>query len=189
MLLLFMGNAMAQDQAPVEKSNGRGYFGAPVVKYTVVNDQDAVMFGGRGGWNLTPSLLLAGGLYGTMTGIDAREDAVPDAPGPLDIKFENFGLDLEYAAHPKAPTHFTLDAFVGGGAAHYVRDETDEQHGETDFMLLLEPAVGVEQRFSDWLHLNFAVSYRLVSGAELSGLEDGDFNGAAATLGIKLGRF
>ena len=181
--------AVAQDQTARQGTRGRGYFGAPVVRYTVVRDQGAVMFGGRGGWNVTPSLLFGGGLYGTMTEVDGPESGVPDAPGPLDVKFESFGVDLEYAGDPRAPTHLTLSGFFGGGAAHYVRDKTDEQHGETDFMLLLEPAVGVERRVADWLHLNLAVSYRLVSGVEQPGLEDGDFSGPAAALAVKLGRF
>ena len=189
MLLLFAAETMAQDQSAPRGTSGRGHFGAPVIKYTVLRDQGAVMFGGRGGWNVTPSLVLGGGLYGTMTEVDAREDAVPDAPGPLDVKFESFGFDLEYAAHPAAPTHLTLHAFFGGAAARYVRDKTNEQHGETDFMLLLEPAVGVERRVTDWLHLNLAVSYRLVSGVEQPGLGNSDINGASAALAVKLGQF
>jgi hypothetical protein len=147
------------------------------------------MFGGRGGWNVTPSLLLGGALYGTVTEVNAPEGAVPDVSGPLDVRLESFGLDLEYAAHPSAPTHLTLGAFLGGGAAHYMRDKTNEQLGETDFLLVLEPAVGVERKITGWLHLNLAVSFRLVSGVEQPGLGDRDLNGAVATLAAKFGRF
>jgi hypothetical protein len=188
-LLLFAFGAVAEDQTLRRDAGGTSYFGAPVIKWTVVRGQGAAMFGGRGGWNVTPSLLLGGGGYGTLTEVDAREDAVPDAPGPLDVKMESFGFDLEYAPHPTAPTHPTLGAFFGGAAAHYMRDKTDEQHGETDFMLLLEPSVGVEQRVTDGLHLHLAVSYRLVSGVEQQGLEEDDLNGAAAALAVKIGRF
>jgi hypothetical protein len=189
MLLLFAGQAAAQDPAARQDARGRSYFGAPVLKYAVVRGQAAVMFGGRGGLNLTPSLLLGAGAYGTMSEVDAREGAVPGAPGPLDIKFESFGFDLEYAVHPAAPTHLTLTAFMGGAAARYAMDKTDDQWGESDFMLLLEPAVGLEQRVTDGLHLNLALSYRLVSGVEQPGLKDGDLKGAAAALAVKLGRF
>jgi hypothetical protein len=189
MLLPFADAAMAESQIPRTGAGGRGRFGAPVVRYTTIRDQGAAMFGGRGGWNVAPSLLLGGGLYGTLTEVDAPEGALPDTLGALDIKFEIFGFDLEYAAHPAAPTHLTLTAFFGGAAAHYVRDGTDEQYGETDFMLLLEPAVGVERRVTDWLHLNFGVSYRLVGGVEQPELENGDFNGAGVALAVKFGRF
>jgi hypothetical protein len=188
-LLLTATGAAAQDEAPRQGTGGRGYFGAPVVRWTTVREQGVVMFGGRGAWNVSPSFLIGGSLYGTMSEIDAPQGVIPDSPGPLDVKFENFGIDLEYVPQPKAPTHLTVGVFIGGGAGHYVRDKTHEQHGETDFMLLLEPAVGVEQRVVDWIHLNLAASYRMVSGAELPGLADGDFNGGSAALAVKCGRF
>lgn len=188
-LFLFAAKAAAQDQVPRERARGRAHFGAPVVKYTVIRGQGAVMFGGRGGWYVTRSLLLGAGAYGTMTEVDAREGVVPDAPGPLDVKFESFGFDLEYAFRPDAPTHVTLGVFLGGGAGHYVRNKTNEQHGETDFMLLLEPAVGLERRVADWFHLNLAAAYRLVSGVEQRGLDNSDLNGASVALAAKFGQF
>jgi hypothetical protein len=179
---------VAQDETTRQQgSRTPGYFVAPVVKYTAIRDQGAAMLGVRGGWNITHSLVLGGGLFGTITQVDGPDGAVPDAPGPLDIKLESFGFDVEYAPKPGAPTHLTLNLSFGGGAGHYVREDTDEQHGETDFLLLLEPAVGVDQRVTDWLHLNLGASYRLVSGVELAGLQNGDFNGPAAALAVKFG--
>jgi hypothetical protein len=94
---------------------------------------------------------------------------------------ESFGFELEYAPRHSAQTFLTFYAFVGGVAGHFVRDKTREQHGETDFMLLLEPAVGVERGIIDWLHLNLALSYRLVNGVEQPGLKNADFSGPAVT--------
>ena len=147
------------------------------------------MLGGRGGWNVSPSLILGGGLYTTVTEVNGPEGSILDAPGPLDIKVESFGFELEYAPCPTVPTHLTFYAFVGGAAGHYVRDKTHEQHGETDFLLLLEPAVGLERRITDWVHLNLSMSYRLVNGVEQPLLENPDFSGPAATLTVKFGRF
>ena len=187
--LLSAATAIAQDETPQQGAGGKGHFVAPVLKYTVINDQGVLMLGGRGGWNVNASLILGVGLYATVTEVDAPKGAVPSAPGPLDLKLESFGFELEYVPHPTAQTYITLYAFVGGAAGHYVRDKTREQHGETDFMLLLEPGVGVEHRIIDWLHLNLSVSYRLVNGVEQPVLKDADFNGPAATLAIKFGRF
>jgi hypothetical protein len=173
----------------VRQGGGRSSFGAPVVKYTDLSGQGAAMFGGRGGWNITPSTALGFGLYGTVTKVDGPEGNVPNVPGAFDLKFESFGLDLEYAVHPEAPTHLTLNAFFGGGALHNVKNNTNEQEGETDFMLLLEPAVGVERKITDWLHLNLAASYRLVNGAEQLRLNGSDLNGPAVSFAAKFGRF
>lgn len=188
-MVLLPVEAVAHDQAPRHGEERGGYFGAPVVKWTVLRDQGAGMFGGYGGWYVTPSLMIGGGAYGTMTEVDAPTAAVADAPGPLDVKLESFGVDLEFANRPAAPTHMTLGARIGGAAIHYVRNRTSEQHGETDFALLLEPSVGVERRVSEWLHLHFAVSYRLVNGAEQPGLDNKDLMGPAAALSVRLGRF
>jgi hypothetical protein len=187
---LFVTAAMAaaQGQGTADRPGGRGHFGAPVVRFTVVRGQFAWMLGGRGGVNLTPSLVLGAGAYGTMNGVEAPE-AVPYAPGPFDVKLETFGLDLDYAPRPSAPAHLTLGVYLGGAADRYVRRGTDEQHGETDFMLLLEPSVGLERRLTESVHVNLAASYRLVSGVEQVGLEESDFIGPAAELTVKIGRF
>jgi hypothetical protein len=188
-LLLFGSQVATYGQTPSQSTRGRSYFGAPVVKYTAIRDQGALMFGGRGGWNITPSTALGFGLYGTVSEVDGPEGNVPNVPGVFDLKFESFGFDLEYATHPEAPTHLTLNAFLGGGAVHNVKNNTSEQEGETDFMLLLESAVGVEREITDWLHLNFAVSYRLVNGVEQPRLNDSDLNGPAVSFAVKFGRF
>src|SRR5512141_678950 len=165
-MLLGLARGTAAQEATREGPTRRIQFGAPVVKVTALRHQAAVMFGGRGGFSLTPSLVLGAGLYGTMTEVNARAGAVPDAPSPLDVKFENFGLEVEYALRPAAPTHMTFGAFAGGASARYAKDGTNEQHGETDFLLLLEPGAGIERAVAPWLHVNLAASYRLVRGVE-----------------------
>lgn len=168
---------------------GASGFGGPVVKITALCDQTAVMFGGRGGWNITPSWSFGGGLYGTISEVDANDGAAVDAPEPLDVKLDCFGLDLEYAAHSGAPMHLTLSAFIGGAAARYVKSSTGEQHGESDFTFLVEPAVGVERRVSERLHLNLALSYRLMVGVDQPGLNERDLQGPSLALAVKFGRF
>lgn len=187
--MLFLFSTSAAQEITSRDEGGKGYFGAPLLKYTVINDQGVLIFGGRGGWYVTPSLIVGGGLYATITEVDAAEGSVPNAPGPLDIKQESFGFELEYATNPAAHTFLTFYLFCGGAAHHYVRDKNREQHGETDFMLLLEPALGVEQSIAAWLHLNLAVSYRIVNGIEQPHLENDDYNGPAITLAIKIGKF
>jgi len=189
LLILCPTGAGAEDAAPGRGTGGRGYFGAPVVTCTLVRDQGALMFGGWGGWNLTPSLVAGVALHGTTTEVDAPEGAMPDSLGPMDVKFESFGFNLEYVANPGAPTSLTVNAFAGGAAIHYMQEKTGEQYGETDFVLLLQPAAGVEQRVTEWCHLNLALSYRLVGGVEQPGLQNSDINGLAVALACKFGRF
>lgn len=188
MFVPIWSDAAAQD-VPGQNNAGSRYFGAPVLKYTVIRDQGAVMFGGRGGWNISPSFLIGAGVYATMSEVNGPEGALPYATGPLDLKFETFGLDLEYACRPASPVHFTLGMFLGGGAVHFVKDKTDEQQDETDFTAVLEPSVGLEWNITDSLHLNLAASYRFVIGVDQPGLKDKDFTGPAVSFAVKIGQF
>lgn len=189
-LMLCFVRTEAAPQEPTSRpaANQRRYFVAPVFKYTALRDQSAVMLGVRGGKQVSQSLVFGGGLYGTLSQVDAATGVV-SAAGPLDVKFETFGVELEYVTRPGAKTHLALGAFLGGAANRYVKDATNEQDGETDFMLLLEPAVGAERNVTQWARLQLAISYRLVRGVEQRGLTQADFNGLAAAAAVKFGRF
>ena len=87
-LLLFAAVAVTQQKTFQQGAGGKGNFGAPVIKYSFVNNQGVLMLGGRGGWNVSPSLLLGGGLCATMTEVNGPECSIPNAPGPLDISLK-----------------------------------------------------------------------------------------------------
>lgn len=178
--------AASAENPPLHR--GRHY-GAPVVKYTVLRDQGVMMFGGRGAFGLTPSLMLGGGLHGTLTEVDARSGVVPNAPGPLDLKVETGTVDLEYAPRAAGRTHLTFTAQAGFAALHLTRNGTTDQFGETDFLWLVEPDVGVERSVSGWCHLSLSAAYRLVGGVEQAGLKNADIDGAVLSLAVKFGRF
>jgi hypothetical protein len=137
---------------------------------------------------VTPSFAVGGGLYGTLTEVDAPSP-VSGAPGPLDVKLEVFALELEYAFRPAAPTHVTLGARLGGAAARYTTDGTNDQHGESDFLWLAEPAVGLERAIVRRLRLHLGLSYRFVGSVEQEGLRRRHLQGPAASLSLKIGRF
>jgi hypothetical protein len=188
-LMVVATQASAQEDPADLDTRGRGHFGAPVVAGTVFRGQGALMFGGQAGWNVTPTLVLGGAAYATMTEIDGPDVATIARDGPIDLKVETFGVDVGYTPRAVAPTHLTIALFAGGAAAHYVKDKTTEQQDETDFMLLFEPSVGVETRVARGVQLRGAVSYRLVSGVEQPGLRASDMNGPAVSLAVKFGRF
>jgi hypothetical protein len=186
--LLLLAAPVAADAQAADDGSGRGYFGAPVAAYTRLRGNGASMIGGRGGWNVAPSLTLGGGLYGTLTEVDAPPN-ISGASGPLDLKLEVFGLEAEYTLRRDAPIQITLSTFLGGAAARYTRDGTNDQHGETDFLFMTEPAAGLEREVLTWLRVNLAACYRFVAGVEQEGLRTGDLAGPVVRLTLKLGRF
>jgi hypothetical protein len=193
MLCALLTNAGAQEIGTPESGHARGGFGAPVLKYTSFNGQGVLMFGGRGGWIINHSLVIGGGAYGTMSEVDAPEGVLP-LEGPLDVRLEYFGLEIEYIFNPLSPVHFSLSALAGGGAAHYMKDvgsfsESKDQTGETGFMWILEPGINAELIAARWLRLSAGLSYRLAAGLKWEGLKSEDFSGLTATVAFKLGTF
>jgi len=195
MLVAFAVGVAAQEEQTLFKGNFEktGGFGGPVVKFTAINNQSAVMVGGRGGWIINHSLVLGGGGYGVASEVDAPAGVLP-MKGPLDIEFGYGGFELEYIIHPRSLVHFSLYTLIGGGATNFVKDvgavtDSNEQAGESDFVFVLEPAVNAELNVTTWFHLNAGVSYRLVTGVKQEGLENRDFSGIAATLTFKFGKF
>ena len=193
-LLAMTVSAQAQERTLIGGADIHGGFGGPVLKYTRINDQDALMVGGRGGWILNHALVLGGGGYGVVNDIDAPPDALPFEPGPLDIEFGYGGFEMEYVIRPNDLVHFSFYTLFGGGANNFVKDvgnvtDSNEQAGETDFVLVIEPAVSAEMNVTTWFRLNLGVSYRLVTGVEQDQLDDSDFSGASAALTFKFGTF
>jgi hypothetical protein len=168
-------------------------FGGPVIKFTSVHNQGAVMVGGRGGWIFSHSMALGGGLYGLVNEVDAPKSALP-FEGPLDIEFGYGGFEAEYILHPNSLIHSSFYVLIGGGATNFVKDvgskfESNEQAGESHFMFVLEPAVNAELNVITWFRLNAGVSYRLTIGASPEELDDGDFSGLTGSITFKFGRF
>jgi len=194
MLLAFAANIAAQEETLLKSDLKSGGFGGPVVKFTAIYDQSALMIGGRGGWIINHSLVIGGGGYAVVNEVHAPEGALPFEEFPLDIEFSYGGFELEYIIHPKSLVHFSIYMLIGGGAMNYVKDvgpviESNEQAGETDFVFVLEPAVNAELNVTKWFRLNAGISYRLVTGVEQERLKESDFNGLAATLIFKFGKF
>jgi hypothetical protein len=194
-LFVLAAEATPQEDVLFKGDVQRGGFGGPVLKYTSIKDQGALMVGGRGGWIINHRLVLGGGGYGVFTEVDAPHGVMPELePIDLDIEFGYGGFEIEYIFHPNRLTHFSLYTLIGGGGSNFVRDvgpvtESNEQIGESDVMFVLEPAVNGELNVTKWFRLNAGLSYRFVTGVDQPGLDDGDFRGAAGTLGLKFGTF
>lgn len=194
MLVSLLATAVAAQEEVLFKGDiARGGFGGPVLKYTSIRDQGALMIGGRGGWIINHALVIGGGGYGVFTEVNAPQGALPEE-GPLDIEFGYGGFEMEYIFHPNSLTHLSIYALVGAGGNNFVKDvgsvlDSNEQAGESDFVLVLEPALNGELNVTKWFRLCGGLCYRLVNGVDQPKLDNSDFSGVAATLTFKFGSF
>ena len=180
----------AQEQTLVgsgEMSNGG--FGGPVVKYTQIKNEPAVLVGGRGGWIINHTFVIGGGGYGLVNQIEA--DYLVDFNQPY-INFGYGGLELEYIIQSDRLVHFSIYTLIGAGGVNY-RDKYYNDWYNWDFhsdeFFVLEPALNVEVNITSFFRINAGASYRYISGLSYNDLSNEDFSGFSGVLTFKFGSF
>ena len=97
-----------------------GGFGGPVIKYTQIKGEPALLIGGRGGWIINHSFVIGGGGYGLVSDIEADNflTFAPLEPIPY-LNFGYGGLELEYIIQSDKLMHFTVYTLIGAGGISY----------------------------------------------------------------------
>lgn len=169
-----------------------GGYGGPMLSFTSINGEAAVLVGGRGGWIINHRFVLGGGGYGLSTNLRA------DVQGPqgeeLFLEAGFGGVLLEYYFHPQRLLHFSLQTFIGGGSVTYsdrnqnTDDDTDEPYGMDNFFYC-EPGVTLTLNVTSFMRLGGGVSYRYVNGVSLAPLKNSDLAGPAVNVFLNFGSF
>ena len=180
----------AQEQTLVgngEMSNGG--FGGPVIKYTQIKNEPAILVGGRGGWIINHTFVIGGGGYGLANQIDA--DYFSNFSKPY-IDFGYGGLELEYIIQSDKVVHFSIYTLIGAGGVNF-RDNSFDDWDDWDFnsdeFFVLEPALNVEVNITRFFRINAGASYRYISGLNYNNLKNEDFSGFSGALTLKFGSF
>jgi hypothetical protein len=91
-----------------------GGFGAPVVKFTQIDDRFGVLVGGRGGWIINGSFVVGGGGYGLAN--QANFEHVTNASGDRGRLAMGYGgHELTYVLRPDELVHVSLGVLIGAG--------------------------------------------------------------------------
>lgn len=168
-----------------------GAFGGPLVQFTSLADDFALLMGGYGAWVLNGTFAIGGAGLGLVNDV-VVEDAIRDGILTYDgsLQFGYGGLFLQYIASPTRVSHVTGQLVIGGGGASYDSNLIFEDLEDSgDAFLVLEPSAAWELNITEKIRLSLGGGYRMVSGVDLSGLEDADLSGAVGTLGVKIGDF
>ncbi|MEZ5084408.1 MAG: hypothetical protein R2750_13325 [Bacteroidales bacterium] len=187
-----------------------GGYGAPEFKFGKVNDQFALLLGGKGGWVINHRFTIGGGGYGMTTNntfnyIEDLQDIdgnpVPDSSRRLDLGMGYGGIFFEYVLNPKKAFHLTFPLFIGAGGAQLgvkseldpsvpnYQDYTTYEYVESSGFFVLEPGMNIELNMSKFFRLNVGASYRYISATDLQRLSGSDLSGFSFNLGLKFGKF
>lgn len=186
---------------PVCLSAQHGAFISPVIKYTQVNNQSAMMYGGKAGWIINKTFVIGGAFYGLLTKVSQPWIDPLSKSAPY-IYFNTGGLNLEYFVFRREPLSVSLEMFLGGAGLKLLpRDETGpfvDLYGG-DF-LIFEPQLNASYSFNDWLHLSLGLSYRYADGFDiypdnklndpsLPSISINSFKGTSAVLSLVFGMY
>ncbi|OGC90870.1 MAG: hypothetical protein A2W25_13145 [candidate division Zixibacteria bacterium RBG_16_53_22] len=193
-MALMAAMAGAEDETLLSGEIEHGGFGAPVVKFTELKDEFAVLVGGRGGWIINHSFSIGGAGYGLVNqDIDER---IISTDTTLFLTMGYGGVEFEYIASSEKLMHMTISSLIGGGAIDYLAksnsrdwDHHDYHSDNADAFFVFEPAINGELNVVEFFRIGAGVSYRFISGVETEELTDNDLSGLAANIMFKFGKF
>lgn len=185
-LLLSAVAIMGQAETLVSGHLESGGFGGPVVKFTQINDEFAVLVGGRGGWIMNHTFILGGGGYGLVNEIETKSIFEGKF---LQLMMGYGGLELEYVNSSNSLIHFSIYLLLGAGGLSY--KEFDDWHSPeiTDEFWIAEPAINVNLNISSFFRISAGVGYRLVTDVDLGDLTNTDIAGVSGILTFRFGKF
>lgn len=192
----------AQEQTLLSSSEySSGGFGAPVLKYTTLNNQSSLLMGGRGGWVLNHSLSIGGGFYGLASEVPVDVIESDIFSKDLDnLQFMYGGFEIEYIFAPLSIFHVSVYTLLGMGNISYrniSQDNFDDYnngyHMDNLFtgnhFFVAEPALNIEVNVTTFFHLALGASYRYTNGANYQAISDDDVSGFNGMLTFKFGKF
>jgi hypothetical protein len=169
-----------------------GTFGAPSVKYTSISNQNALILGGRFGLVINESIVIGGGFYGTISGINTRFTDEPSRQKVM-LNMNYGGLEFEYILFPHSPIHGSIEILLAGGGLYFGVSDNSVPHKSYSKLDLLvyEPSVNIEFNSLNWLHINLNISYRIITSYNHAayGISKDDLTGPSVGLIFKLGSY
>jgi hypothetical protein len=164
-----------------------GGFGAPVVKFTEIDDRFGVLVGGRGGWIINGSFVVGAGGYG-LVNLDNFKHVTNTSGDRGRLAMGYGGLELTYVLRPDELVHVSLGALIGaGGVVWNPRGPSGSQADDAFF--ITEPELAVVLNVTRFFRAGLGVSYRFARDVELFDLRDGDVSGLAGVVTLKFGSF
>jgi hypothetical protein len=185
MILVFTCTIMAQEQTILSGQVTHGGYGGPEVKFTQINNEFAVLVGGKGAWIVNHTFSIGGGGYGLVNRLPMVVNNEE-----MYLNFGYGGLILEYIMDSDQLLHYTFSALIGGGGIGY-RDRSDHEvsRSENKAFFIIEPGANAEVNIASFFRINLGVSYRLLSTVAMERYNEQNLSGLSANLTFKFGKF
>lgn len=180
--------AFAAEQTLITGELEHGGYGSPVIRFTTINNDFAVMVGGQGGWIINHKLVLGVGGYGLVTDHDMLS---PDYKNKK-LGMGYGGFFLGYVDNSDRIAHPACQILIGAGSIEERDQDGDDSWDDpnnNDAFFVVEPQMGLEVNLTYFMRMELSMGYRWVNGVERFGYTDSDIGGPSGSLTIKFGRF
>ena len=198
-ILILTGQTMAQERQEYKTLFGGkqykadGYYGALMINYGQVKNEDIILVGARGGWIIDQAFTIGLAGYGLTNDIDLYDVYANDV---VNMAGGYGGLLLEPIILPNYPVHIAFPVIIGAGGVAYI-DNYWKYHDDnwepivydSDAFFVLEPGIEVEFNMTRFLRLGLAATYRYTADLELYNTDPEVLNGFNFGLSFKLGKF
>jgi len=174
-----------------------GGYGAIMMKYGKILNQDAWFVGARGGWLIDHRLTLGLSGVGLVSRI-TNDDWLPEDPDPsIDARlFTGYGgLLLEPIIFHKNQFHIAIPITIGAGGATYGLQHSDFwsepifYEENTEVFFALEPGIELEINVVHFMRINIGGSYLYTSDIRMSNVDPNFMRGFMGSFAIKFGGF
>ncbi len=190
--LMAASPVLAEQQTMFTSEIGSGWFFGPTVKYTQIDETDAVLLGGHAGWIIDHKYVIGFGMYGLAS--DIKDNYTGKGDPRLNMGYG--GLELSYIARSDRLVHITVDSLVGAGALGFSEEDSEGRghmgsffNDNSDTFFIVEPGVNVVFNVTEIFRLSLGASYRFVEGVAQEGIYNKDIGGPAVTINLKFGKF
>ena len=158
-----------------------GWYVAPVIKLTRINDEFSVITGVRSGAIFSHFLAAGIGVYGNIK-LENNDSLV----------FIDYGgFDFEFIFLSNSLIHGTANILFGPGIIIKIvdLDDVDEEDVSGDIFFTMEPGLNLEVNITPWFRIAAGVSYRYNIGFQMAGYGEDAFSGFSGNIMFKFGNF
>jgi len=147
-----------------------GGYGAFTMGYTKIDDKDAILVGGRGGWLIDHHFTIGLAGYGFFNNLNSNNN--------YDISNYTLaggygGLFLEPIIAPNFPVHVAFPILIGAGGASAFNEDYWDSFENTYYydgsaFFVFEPGMEVELNIVKFFRISFGASYRYTGDLDLT---------------------
>ncbi len=167
------------------------------------SDNTAIFIGARGGWIINSTFSIGGGGFGMVSKFtvddysnsEILDSEVWEIPN---LQLGYGGFFLEYTHNSEEFLHLTVNTLIGAGGASYTSQSKSESQNnynnptynhENSAFFVLEPGLTIELNILPFFRISSGISYRFVSGLNLTRTTNSDLQSISYSLAFKFGKF